>query len=180
MKRFHLEVTRVHVGDIQQHPENAWVGDLDTIRESMEANGIYRPVYVSKVTGNILAGNHTYQAQVDAGEEYIDVIYLDGLTPDGERRIMAVDNQSGRRGHYDPDALIPLLHTFGGDFTGTGFDQAYLDGLLNGLEQDEVEFEDMKPKSWSVIVECESFDQQQELVDRFMTEGLLARGTGTP
>ena len=77
-----LETVQVEADKIREHPRNPRKGDVEAIKESMQANGVYRPVIVQKSSGYILAGNHTYRAMRELGETLIqllqDIPDLDG------------------------------------------------------------------------------------------------------
>lgn len=126
-----LKIEYVPVGKIQPHPENPRRGDVDIIRESVKANGVYRPLIVQKSSGYILAGNHTYQALVAEGIERVPVVFLD-VDDVGAKRIMLADNRTSDFGDYDDAQLMELLQALDGDLVGTGWDDDDLSELLAG------------------------------------------------
>lgn len=105
---------------ITTHPDNPRQGNVDAIAESLETTGQYRPLIVSAATNYVLAGNHTLLAARKLGWGHIQVIFLHHLTPEAERRILAVDNRSADLGTYDDAALIALLESLE-DLGGTGY-----------------------------------------------------------
>lgn len=147
MRIHELEVERVPVADLQQHPRNPHNGDPESIEESMEVNGLYKPILVQRSTGYILAGNHTYMAALSAGLQQMPVIYLD--VSDAEAtRIMVADNATSRRGNDDPAILAEVLNElYASDpgLGGTGFDFDEFQ-RLNAELNVPVDFEDMTPR----------------------------------
>lgn len=127
-----LEVTYVRPDAVTVHPENPRRGDVDAIAESIDANGLYRPVIVQESTGHILAGNHTYLAAVQHGEEEIPVVYLD-VNTEQARRIMLADNRHADLGDYDDEMLTAVLNSLP-DLEGTGYTDDDLQALLDAQE----------------------------------------------
>ena len=86
---------------VKQHPKNDNNGDVDEIVASMQRTGVYRPIYVSRATGHIVAGNHTYVALLDLGAKAVPVVWLD-LDETQELLILAADNKIARNARPDP------------------------------------------------------------------------------
>ena len=128
-----LELTRVKVRDLRQHPNNPNQGDIGIIVESLESHGYMKPVLVQKSTMRIIAGNHTVQATEIEGFEEIDVILRD-CTDEEALRIMLMDNESSRKSNNDrivlTDILESLVRTEYG-LRGTGFTGEDLDDLIH-------------------------------------------------
>jgi ParB-like chromosome segregation protein Spo0J len=123
-----LAIDYVPMDAIHPHPENARRGQVDTITESLVRSGQYRPLIVSRVSGNIVAGNHLYQAGLSLGLPEMPVTYLDNLSPEAERRILAIDNRAADLGTYDEAALVALLESLD-SLEGTGYTQDDLETL---------------------------------------------------
>lgn len=134
----------VPIDKVRPHPANPRNGDVDTIRESIEVNHLYRPLYVQYATGYILAGNHTYAALMELGAEHVPVIVLD-VSDEEASRILLVDNKAADLGGYDYGLLVDILHQLEVSeqaLLGTGYvedDLRHLELLANetlaGLEQ---------------------------------------------
>lgn len=138
MIRYHDQV-RDHLVDpteVHPHPENANNGDIDAIVESITINGCYRPVYASRATGNIIAGNNLYAALMSMGATSIPVMWVD-IDQDTERRVLLADNKIARRAVIDEALEADLLSTIkdtGTGFLGTGYDDRDYDLLLATLD----------------------------------------------
>lgn len=105
---FETEGLMTPIDNIQQHPENDNNGDVDEIVTSMLTNGVYRPIYVSRRTNYIVAGNHTYLALLELGAKFVPVVWLD-LTPAGELRVLIADNQIARLARREDEQTASLL-----------------------------------------------------------------------
>lgn len=57
-----LEALAVDIDSVRPFESNPRRGDVKAIAESLRVNGQYRPIVANKRTGEILAGNHTWQA----------------------------------------------------------------------------------------------------------------------
>lgn len=123
-----LETVLVPATELREHPQNPRKGDVEAIKESMTANGVYRPVIAQKATGFILAGNHTYRAMRELGETLIPVVYVD-VDDDTATRILLADNRTADLGDYNHETLIQLLQDIP-DLDGTGYDPQDLENLL--------------------------------------------------
>lgn len=129
--------------DLNPHHANARDGDVGAIIESIETNGLYRPIVVNRgnQTGRpneILAGNHTHEAMRLLETDRIPVTWVD-VDETTATRILLVDNRSNDLATYRDDELAELLvglsDGHGADaLKGTGFDGDDLDDLLLMLE----------------------------------------------
>jgi DNA modification methylase len=123
----------VPIESLRSYGRNPRRGDLGAIRRSLEANGQYRPLVVNKRTGEVLAGNHTWQAALDLGWTEIAVTYVD-VDDEQAARIVLVDNRTNDLAGYDDGELAALLESLD-DLDGTGFAQDDLDTLLALLDE---------------------------------------------
>lgn len=114
------KIVSVPVGELKFWPGNPRVGDLDAIRESIEAHGVYKPLLVHRGTGRVMVGNNTLKAAVELGMERVPVVYKD-VDDDVARRIMLVDNRTSDRSDYDEELLRAALLAVADDFSGTGY-----------------------------------------------------------
>lgn len=131
-----VEITYALVTEVDPHPENANVGNIEVIKESIRVNGFYSALVVQSSTGYILAGNHRYLAAKDLGYEQVPVIYLD-VDDETAKRIMLADNRTTRLGHDDDEALRALLEELGDSelgLLGTGFTHAELQTLQDAAD----------------------------------------------
>ena len=134
------EPTTLALKEIQLHPRNARVGNVETIKESMTTNGIYKPIVVNKGTytgrpNTCVAGNHSLKAMLQLAEDNpsdprwqeIDVWLID-VDEHKETKILVADNATSDKGGYDNEQLAELIDLAGG-LSGTGYAQEDVDEL---------------------------------------------------
>ena len=126
-----LTIETVGVTDVQPHPQNARVGNVQQIAKSIEEHGQYKPIIVQRSTGFVLSGNHTLLALRQLGAKEVQVTYVD-VDDEKAKRILLVDNKSSDESGYDDKALLALLKDLDDTelgLLGTGFDAAELELL---------------------------------------------------
>lgn len=152
MVRFHegLAPLLQPIDSVSPAPYNYNNGDIDALSESIEINGVYRPVYVQASTRHIIAGNHTWMAVKGLGAEAIPVVALD-VDDQHAKRIMIADNQTARLAEPDNGLLLALLAEIKDEtagMLGTGMSEKDYEVLqaLNEIPFDADEF-----ARWPVI-----------------------------
>jgi len=136
MVRYHpsLEPLLVPIDSVTPAAYNYNNGDVDAVAESIEVNGMYRPLYVRKATGEIIAGNHTWLACKGLGAETVPVVELD-VNDVQAKRIMVADNHIAELARPDNGLLLALLEEIENDgfagMAGTGFTDRDLEVLRN-------------------------------------------------
>ena len=126
-----LQTRAVPIRQLHTYARNPRRGHLESIKESLERNGQYRPIVVNRRTMEVLAGNHTLEAAHQLGWDEIAVTFVDA---DEERakRIVLADNRTSDLAGYNPEALAELLAELP-ELSGTGYDEDDLDALLAEL-----------------------------------------------
>lgn len=130
------DVQRLDLSTLHQFPGNPRLGNVEEIAKSLKNNGQFAPIIVQKSTGYILAGNHTAQAADSLGWTHLDGIVIDVKDKEA-KRIVAADNRTGQLGGYNDYLLAELLQDVAdGDhgLEGTGYDEGFLDELLDRVE----------------------------------------------
>lgn len=130
----------VPIDSVVPFHKNPRRGDVTLIKESLEANGQYRPIFVNKgnLTGRpneILGGNHTWQAAFELGWSDIAVTWLDVDDATAER-LVVVDNRANDQAWYDEAELLEVLQSIATNdptLGGTGFIVDDLDDLTAKL-----------------------------------------------
>ena len=123
-----MEIKKVSLGDLKLYRNNPRKGNVDLIAESLERYGQYKPITVNEATGEILAGNHTYQAAQSLGWADIDVVYVN-VDDTTAAKIVAIDNRTSDNGTYDNEQLAKLLEALP-ELDGTGYTFEEYDSLL--------------------------------------------------
>jgi len=138
------DAARVAASTLQLARRNPRRGDVAAIRESLEHNGMYRPLVVNRPTMEVLAGNHTLRAIRELGWLEVDVYFVE-VDEDAARRILLADNRTSDLATNDAEELVSLLGELDA-LEGTGYDQDDLDGLLDELDADvELEEDEVPP-----------------------------------
>jgi ParB-like chromosome segregation protein Spo0J len=125
MVRYHddLEPLLRPIDEVRPHPENPNNGDVDAICESIEVNGMYRPVYAQKSTSFVIVGNHTWEAAKRLDAKVVPVVWLD-VDDEAAKRLMLADNKIASLAMLDPSAELALLEELAAsetDLQGTGY-----------------------------------------------------------
>lgn len=145
MVQYHpsLSDLMVPIDSIGQHPDNPNNGDVELLVQSIEVNGMYRPVYVQEGSGHILAGNTTWEACLALGAEEIPVVWLD-IDDDSARRVLLADNRIARLAVSDLAAELSMLEQIADtdSLLGTGYIEADLRALrrLSEIHDDQADF----------------------------------------
>lgn len=179
----------VPIEKVHQHAQNPNNADLDALIESIQVNGFVTAVTADARTGNIIAGNHRYQALHALGATEIPVIWVDHMDDSGAVRYMIADNRTGKLAILDDTALAALLTDLSDSdigLAGTGYDDAAYQRLLldmmedadipdgagfgaaapSGLYQVIVDFEDDRDARDMLFAElAERFPEQARIAD---------------
>lgn len=169
----------VPIGSVKPHPENYNQHDINAIAQSLTVNGQYRPIVVDANTSFILAGNGTWAAAKKLGWPAIaaDLVDVDAVTA---RRILLVDNFATTP-DYDEMAVLAILNELGGDLDGTGLDGDDYAKLLAKAapplpEPDEGgDDSDRIGSTFAVMITCDDEQDQAELIERFIGEGMTVK-----
>jgi DNA modification methylase len=126
----------VPIDSVHQHESNPNNGDLDALIESIQINGFVTAVTADARTGNIIAGNHRYQALHALGATEIPVIWVDHMDSTNAVRYMIADNRTGKLAVMDESALGALLTDLNATelgLAGSGYDEQSYQNLLLAL-----------------------------------------------
>lgn len=134
-----VQALLVPIDSVHQHASNPNNADLDALIESIQVNGFVTAVTADAKTGNIIAGNHRYQALHALGATEIPVIWVDHMDATGAVRYMVADNRTGKLAVIDESALAALLTDLNDTdlaLAGTGYDPDSYDRLLYAIAQE--------------------------------------------
>ena len=132
MKNAPARYAVVDVEALQPHPLNPNRGDVEQIKDSIDATGFFGVVIAQESTHHIIAGEHRWRAARRAGLLDISTLFLD-VDDATAVAILLVDNESRKRGRYDEEALIAQLEAARGQdgtLKGTGYTDEDLALLL--------------------------------------------------
>jgi ParB-like chromosome segregation protein Spo0J len=128
-----LTVRHPKLADLIPYPGNPRRGDVAAIARSLETNGQFAPIVVSRATSRILSGNHTAEAARSLGWERIAAVLIDA-DEQREKRIVAAANRTADLATYDNGDLVALLQGID-DLDGTGYSDENLATFLTKLDE---------------------------------------------
>lgn len=139
-----LPITELHLYD-----RNPRQGDVQAIKSSMLANGIFRPIVVNKGThtgkpNQVLAGNHSLKAMRELAADNPDDtrwsmvnVWMVDVDEEHAAKIVLADNRTADLGTYDDSALLELLESLDSGLEGTGYSDEDTLKLLTSLADDD-------------------------------------------
>jgi len=143
------QYVEVDVNELKEFPNNARIGNVREIYESLLQNGQYRPLVVNRKDNIILAGNHTFQAIKRLGWAKALVWYVD-VDDKQAKQIVLVDNKLNDDATYDYTKLEKAIKDLQdvSDLIGTGYTQKAVDDLLASVKTEisEPEIVEAEPK----------------------------------
>lgn len=125
----------VAVGQVQPHPANPNVGDVDAIAESIEGVGFWGALVVHEATGNILVGSHRWAAAQTSGLGELPALVVE-CDEETAERIMVGDNEFAKMARWDLARLVAVLNPLAASpagLVGTGFGEAQLAELVAAM-----------------------------------------------
>lgn len=188
--RWHATVSDLltPASDVQPHPANPNSGDTQLVRESIERNGVYRPIVAQRSTGYILAGHTAYAAEVALQAERsvaVPLVPVSWVDCDDATalRIVSADNATAAHASLDDELVRSLLAELDDELDGTGYTDDDFSALIARLADDDDDTQlasgDADPAlgedTLSIIVTCRDERQQGSLLERFEAEGLVCR-----
>lgn len=138
----HLPIEQLH-----NYSRNPRKGNIPAIKKSLHQHGLFKPLLVNtgSQTGEewaVLAGNHTLAAMRELNQQAADAAqdqpytmvpcYIIDVDETQAAEIVLVDNKTSDQADYNNEALADLLDWLP-DLDATGYEQADLDALLDGL-----------------------------------------------
>ena len=178
----------VSTKDLNVYYKNARRGDVDLIAESMQRNGVYKPLVVNRGTKTgrpmeVLCGNHSLMAIRRLADENprderwqtVDVYVIDVDEQQAARTVIA-DNKANDEATYEVEELVNLLTELP-DLAGTGFDRDELDELLEALDTPELE-EETPPEEpaadgYDLLVECVDAEERARVKKQLLAQGVV-------
>lgn len=166
-------------------------GDVPGIMESLKAFGWGRPIVANRypgLEGEIIIGHHTLEAAdrleaagvvirggVPAGHAPVRWVSLPAKKAHG---LSLADNQRAKKGKVNQDKLaevIGLDELDPEEWMAAGFEEKEIKALMFTAWPKPSEARETSSLHYSIIVECESEQQQTELLERFEAEGVRCK-----
>lgn len=141
--------TALPLGELHPYRGNPRRGNVQAVKESLLANGQFRPLVVNSTPAGhvVLAGNHTLQALRELHEEDPEggwgtaLVHVVRVDEAAARRIMLADNRTSDLAAYDDTALLAELAALD-EFDGTGWTEDDMTALMELTMGDTPEPED--------------------------------------
>lgn len=161
-----METIKICLEDIKPHKNNPRKNDkaVDAVVESIKQCGYIAPIIVDE-DNVILAGHTRYKALKRLGYTDTEVVIKRGLTEEQKRKYRLLDNKTSELAEWDFDMLADELD--GLDFDGLDLDWGLSEPTKNSIEHKETAFNE----TISVVVNCESDEQAEELFTKLSEEG---------
>jgi hypothetical protein len=189
------------ISALKANPRNPKGHRVDVIDDSVNRFGYVEPIVLDERTQMIISGHgrrETLNAMRERGESAPDGVIVnddgDWLVPvmrgwasrsDAEAGAALIAlNRTTEIGGWVDDSLLELLDALGDDddaLLGVGFDDSDLDALRARLDEfsDDSDGEGGKNLKLhsvlQIVIDCDSEQQQAELLTRFESEGLTCR-----
>lgn len=93
---------------LKRHPRNARKGDVKEIRKLIRENGFVGALVVQEASGEILVGNHRYQAAVEEGMVELPVFYVE-VDEERATKLAIGDNTGSDVADWDRSLLAEIL-----------------------------------------------------------------------
>jgi ParB-like chromosome segregation protein Spo0J len=177
-------IHRLHPGELREsaiNPRTISDDRFAALKYAMEQDpGMMeaRPI-IATLDGEVVAGNMRLRAARDLGWDSVPVFLAD-LDERRKREWMLRDNQG--YGEWEQDALTALVREYANDLDGDtrllGFADDDLDALLAASADSGglgAGIDPEPPAMFGVVVECESEQQQADLLERLEDEGFTVR-----
>lgn len=171
-----MKLEAIKLADLKQDPNNARTHDqknLAAIAGSLELFGQRKPIVIDK-DNVIVAGNGTAKAASLLDWETIQCVRIpDDWTPDQVKAFALADNRTAELASWD-DAILgtQLLELNEADFPIAKFGFEVKEE--NPTSEDDYQDFDLD-EQYEVVIECDNEVQQQELLTKFMEQGLRVR-----
>lgn len=172
-----MKIESRFIKDLKLDPNNARKHDqrnLDAIKTSLDTFGQRKPIVITK-DGTIIAGNGTVTAAKALQWLTIDVVVVpENWDAEKVKAFALADNRSAELATWDENVLASQLIDLeieGWDIALLGFDKKEEEQLPEEGDADTFEL----PTVFGIVVECMNEDEQTQLLNRFINEGLNVR-----
>lgn len=161
-----MELCTLRIDQIKPYRRNARKNDkaVDAVAKSIEQCTYIAPIVVDE-DHVILAGHTRWKAMKKLGRSECACIVKQGLTEEQKRKYRLLDNKTSELADWDYDLLAEELD--GLDFGDLDLDWGLTEPDETPIERKEAAFHE----TISVVVNCESDGQAEDLFARLSEEG---------
>lgn len=148
------------------------------IAASIKEFGFLNPIIIDGDRG-IIAGHGRVMAAQKLGLKELPCIEASHLSDTQRRAYIIADNKLALNAGWDDEMLrieLDELGDMGFDLELTGFSLDDIASLFDGSEQEDTEpTEQPYAETFSIVVECESEEEQERIFNRLDSEGYKCR-----
>ena len=156
---------------------------VDKVASSIAEFGFKNPIFIDK--NNVVVNGHTrLLASKKLGLKEVPCIVIDDLTDTQIKAFRIADNKTSEYAEWDEELLKIELEQL--EDMNFNLDNLIIDYSDFGLEIDYIEDdfieikerEDLSDKvnsAYEIIIECDNEEEQEEMYNRFIEEGLRCR-----
>ncbi len=172
----------VPLEELHELPDNPRRGDVEAVRKSYARFGQRKPVVArhdSEGNLTVIAGNHQLKAARLLGWSELAVSIADDLSEDEAKAFALADNRTAELGTYDNEQLSKFVMAVSDDeslLAASGYSVSDLDKLLGLEESLPNPKEQVLDERYEIVIRCDDEQQQVELLQRLIDEGLNVRG----
>jgi len=175
-----LAIEQVAIDSIHLDPANVRKhGERNqaALKASLARFGQQKPIVIDG-DGIVRAGNGTLEAARGLGWDTIAAVRT-SLKGSEATAYAIADNRTAELAEWDDDALaqqLAAVENAGIELDEVGFSRAELDKLVNSISDDlDTDGITDVESRFELVIECSSEHQQNELFERFQSEGLKCR-----
>ena len=168
------DMQEVSLSLIKPYDKNAKIHGEEQIRKLMNSIsefGFISPCLIERDTFNLIAGHGRVEAAKRLGMEKVPCVFVEDITDEQRRAYILADNRLSELGEWDMELVnfeLQELTKLDFDISLTGFE---LDNTVEDTERVGVAFKD----TLSVVVECDTEDDAEELYNELTERGLKCR-----
>lgn len=169
----------VPIESLKRHPRNPNThpdSQIKLLANIIAKSGFRSPIVVSNRSGFITKGHGRLDASELLGMKFVPVDFQDYESDEAEMADMVADNQIASLAEMDRAVLKDILQeldTGAFDMLLTGFDTSAIEKMMTNMPPEGKE--PLIPEMYGVMITAKTEDEQAELLERFMKEGLTCR-----
>ena len=168
MQEVSLDLLKPYEKNAKIHGED----QIEMLIKSIQQFGFLSPCLVERGTYKLIAGHGRVEAAKRLGMETVPCVFVEDITDEERRAYILADNRLTELGEWDMSIVqskLRELNSLDFDISVTGFE---LD-IENTFSEERVgvTFKD----SLSVVVECQTEDEAEELYNELTERGLTCR-----
>ena len=180
-----MNIVKIKVEDLIPYINNPRNNEnaVDKVASSIKEFGFKNPIVIDK--NNVIINGHTrLLASKKLGLKEVPVIVADDLSEAQVKAFRIADNKTSEYATWDEELLkieLEQLEEMNFNLDTVDIDYSDFDLEIDYIEDDFIEIkerEDLSDKvnsAYEIIIECDNEEEQEEMYNRFIEEGLRCR-----